>query len=119
MFVPVYGKERSSVTLESLDVQRHRRMQEIAGLPDRACIARLEGERLPVRLKTSEVADPRAKPGETAAFTDSCCEKLTFALPLEEAKARLRAHQRSVSLNAALVDGDEPMTARRRLPRAK
>ena len=115
VFVPIYDMERSSVTLESLDVQRHRRMQEIAGLPDRTCIVRLEGERLPVRLRTIDVAERNAQPGEITAFVDTCCERLAFALRFEEAKARLLDRQQRVAENVALVDADEPTTARRRL----
>ncbi len=114
MLVPVYGKERSSVTIESLDVQWFRRMQEVASQDDRECVARLVGMSAPLALRTFDVSAVKKDAKAVKAYLRQRYKKLKFAMPMPEAKRLMQERQAKFIQDVKDAGANtEPTTARR------
>lgn len=115
---PVLRWDVTSRTYRSVDEQVFIWTQYIAGQPDRHCLARLAGMRLPVPLITETVKRVRMPDSWIQRWVTRKISKLAFALPSDE--NRRRAEDQNLAL-AAVTSGPitslEPVSARRRLPR--
>jgi len=115
MLIPVFGKELSHVQFRSLEEQLFRAMAVLFDQQERHSVARLVGMSAPVSLKTPEVTKMPGSVERTQRFLAACYQKLPFALPGGEARARLAA--RNENLSAVLLDefSGEPTSAKRKI----
>jgi hypothetical protein len=115
MLIPVMGQEKSSVTLEPLDVQWFRRMQEVASQDDREFVVRLVGMNAPISVRTHDVSGVRKDKKRVAGYLRRVYKKLDVAIPLLDAKRRVKERQAKLIQDAQDRVADEPTTARRRV----
>ena len=115
MLIPLYGKEKSSVTLEPLDVQWFRRMQELASQDDREFVVRLVSMNSPLRVRTHDVSAVRKDKKRIAAYLRRVYSKLDVAMPLLDAMRCIKERQAKLIQDAEHKAGEEPTTARRRV----
>ena len=112
----VFGKEISQVQFRDLEEQNFRAMASIFAQEQRACMARLVGERLPISISVPNVQNYHLRKERTKQFTESLLEPLPYALRIADAHQKLSARAESaVEESARTVIAREPQTARRRL----
>ena len=115
VLIPVMGKELSHVQFRSLDEQLFRSMAVLFDQKQRQGVARLVGMSAPVSLYTPEVEKTPGSAERTKKYVETCCQKLSFALPSAEAQKQLAA--RAENLPDILIKelADAPETTKRRL----
>jgi len=87
--IPVLGKEALPPQFRSLDEQVFRAMAALFDQPDRQCVARLVGMRLPISLRTHTIQEGTHNPVRLRKYVESCYQKLPFALRQQEAIKRM------------------------------
>lgn len=110
----VFGKELSSVQFRDLEEQKFRAMAMLFAQEQRACIARLADERLPVAISIPKVDSYYTRPDNVRRYIEKQAKKWQFLLPVAEAKAGLLLREDTINKMVAAPDG-EPKTARRRI----
>jgi hypothetical protein len=115
MLVPVFGKELSHVQFRSLEEQLFRAMAVLFDQKERQGVARLVGMTAPVSIYTPEVSKRPGNKKRTNEFLEKCYVRLPFALPVNEARSKMK--ERADNLARLFRDEsiDEPVSAKRRL----
>jgi hypothetical protein len=114
VFVPVFGKELSSVQFSPLEEQRFQAEQRIMMQKDRHATARFLGMTEPVELRTPELS---SRPGNEESVEEHRQEQLAkwpFVLSSEEAQARLEKRSAAIAL-PSIAPETEPRSYKRRV----
>jgi hypothetical protein len=110
MLFPIYGKELSSVTFETVIEQLFRFAQYLAGQPDRHCVVKLVSK-APVAAVTVTVTPARTTGEWAAEWATMTVSLLRMALPMDDALFRIAERHRSI-VNGLLDGRGEPSTTR-------
>ncbi len=115
MLIPHLGKELSHVQFESLDEQIFRAIAVLFDQQERQAVARLVGMKAPVSIFTPPVKEQPGSKERTKRFLESCYKKLSFALPIIEARQQIA--ERAANFAGTLLKEafDEPPTAKRKI----
>jgi hypothetical protein len=114
VFIPILGKELSSVQFLSLEEQRFQAEQRIMMQPDRHATARFLGMPAPVELRTPDVP-PRFGSEERAEdYRREQLAKYPFVLSYDEAQARLKKRHAALALPSTAPE-TEPVSYKRRV----
>jgi hypothetical protein len=114
VFIPIFGKELSSVQFSPLDEQRFQAEQRIMMQKDRHATARFLGMHAPVELRTPELP---SRPGNEESVEEYRREQLAkwpFVLSSEEAQARLEKRSATIALSS-IAPETEPRSYKRRV----
>jgi hypothetical protein len=116
VFVPIMGKEVSSVQYRTIDEQLFRAMQRLFGQGDRQFAVRFPGGKAPVFVRTPDVVPAATRRERIEQYRRKLLGSLPYALPLAEAVKRLDARERKL-LDTIVgdVESGEPTTAKRRI----
>jgi hypothetical protein len=113
VFIPIFGKELSSVQFSPLEEQRFQAEQRIMMQKDRHATARFLGMTAPVELRTPDLP---TRPGNEESVEEHRQEQLAkwpFVLSCEEAQARLE--KRSAIAISSIAPEAEPVSYKRRV----
>jgi hypothetical protein len=114
VFIPIFGKELSSVQFSPLEEQRFQAEQRIMMQKDRHATARFLGITAPVELRTPELS---SRPGNEESVEEHRQEQLAkwpFVLSCEEAQARLEKRSAAVAISS-IAPETEPESYKRRV----
>jgi hypothetical protein len=114
VFIPIFGKELSSVQFYSLEEQRFQAEQRIMMQPDRHATARFLGMHAPVELRTPELLSRPGNDESVEEHRQAQLAKWPFVLSCEEAQARLEKRSAAIAL-PSITPETEPVTYKRRL----
>jgi hypothetical protein len=115
VFIPIFGKERSSVQFLSLDEQRFQAEQRIMMQKDRHATARFLGMHAPVELRTPEVSPLPVGEERIEEYRLEQLAKLPYVLSCDEAQARLEKRSAAIALSS-IAPETEPVSYKRRVP---
>ena len=112
----VFGKELSSVQFRDLEEQKFRAMATLFAQEQRACVARLSGERLPLTMQIPPVKGYRIKDERKEEYVNTLLQPLSYALPVAEAQEQIKDRRDAVlKRTKQRLEDCAPKTARRRI----
>jgi hypothetical protein len=114
VFIPIFGKELSSVQFSPLEEQRFQAEQRVMMQKDRHATARFLGMTAPVELRTPELP---SHPGNEESVEEHRQEQLAkwpFVLSYEVAQARLEKRSATIAL-PSIAPETEPASYKRRV----
>jgi hypothetical protein len=98
VFIPIFGKELSSVQFSPLEEQRFQAEQRIMMQKDRHATARFLGMTSPVELRTPELPSRPGNEESVEEYRQEQLAKWPFVLSCEEAQARLEKRSAELAL---------------------
>jgi hypothetical protein len=114
VFIPIFGKELSSVQFSPLEEQRFQAEQRIMLQKDRHATARFLGMHAPVELRTPDLPSRPADEESVEEHRQEQLAKWPFVLSCEEAQARLEKRSAAITLPANAPE-TEPVSYKRRV----
>jgi hypothetical protein len=114
VFIPILGKELSSVQYYSLEEQSFQAEQRIKMQKDRHATARFLGMHAPVELRTPELPSRPENEESVEAYRQEQLAKWDFVLSCEEAQARLEKRSATIIL-PSIAPETEPASYKRRV----
>ncbi len=110
----VMGQELSSVQFRPLEEQLYRAMASLFDQKQRHGVARLVGERAPVKIVTPMVEQPPTPPSMSADFLTRLYGKLPFALPSAAARQQIADRHQKIAGGQGRPD-TEPVATKRKI----
>jgi hypothetical protein len=114
VFIPIFGKELSSVQFSPLDEQSFQAEQRIMMQKDRHATARFLGMTAPVELHTPELLSRPGNEESVEEYRQEQLAKWPFVLSCEEALARLEKRGAAIALSS-IAPETEPRSYKRRV----